>query len=178
MNIERVGAELGQAIHKIAVSKSQKYGFTWEACEDPFCPTTLDSLKREFSECHRTGVPFRVSSANSENTIYGNPAFNHAFRFWHDVLHVERRKDTSLQHELRVGQIHVEVIKQLGYSQDHQTLMWIDTCGQGLYNFLVTEFPRDQMGFAKRVLALRTLAHASTMEHAVRIVAHQDVEKQ
>lgn len=175
MNVERVGAELGQAVRASANTISRQVGFTYTGCDHGLCPQTLAQLQREASECHRSGQPFRVSHDHCKDTIYGNALANMAFRFWHDMIHVEYGLDVTLEDELRAGRHHVEVIKQLGYSQDHQTLMWIDTCGQSLYNFLVGEFPAKQMEFTKRIVALATLQHATSLEHAVRMVAHQDI---
>lgn len=168
MNIERVGAELGQAVRASANTISRQVGFTYTGCDHGLCPQTLAQLQREASDCHRSGQPFRVSRDQCENTIYGSVTANMAFRFWHDMIHVRNSLDVTLEDELRAGRMHVDDIKRLGYSQDHQDLMWIDTCGQSLFNYIVGRFPKFQMAFAESVLTLRK-AHG--LEKAVHILA-------
>lgn len=172
MNVERIGAELGQAVRASANTISRQVGYTYTGCDAPLCPQTLAQLRKEASECHRSGTPFRVPHDDCKDTIYGSALSNMAFRFWHDMVHVTYGLDVTLEDELIAGRHHVADIKRMGYSKDHQDLMWIDTIGQSLYNYVVGHFPKDQLDFTRRVHAA---SFALSLEGAVRMVAHIDL---
>ena len=77
---------LGHFVREQAQLLTECYGITYAAVPD--APSDLPSLCRAWAKAERSGVPFPVWSGASENTIYLGPEANHAFRFWHDSLHV------------------------------------------------------------------------------------------
>lgn len=173
MNVEQVGSELGKYVGFMANRAADRLGVTYVGADSKYCPQTLAQIVDEYQGSAIARQPFRVSHDHCENTIYGSKAANMAFRFWHDTVHLEHGLETTLEDELRAGRIHVEACKKDGLSKDHQDLMWIDTCGQSLYNYITGEFPVDQMAYTKRVLALSL---AKNLEQAVRMVADQEMK--
>ena len=97
------------------------------------------------SACGKLSYP--IYAHGNSNTIYRLQAHNHAFRFWHDVLHLTNNLDVSYEDELKVGAMHC-VEARLRGSADAALLMRIDTVGQSLYYRRYGAFPEDQLAFA------------------------------
>lgn len=86
-----------------------------------------------------------VSSENSTHTIYPNARMNHAFRFWHDILHSTYGMTFTLKDELAVAAIHVlEIKKVFGADSIEARIMDADTAGQSLYESIHKHFPKRQ----------------------------------
>lgn len=62
-----------------------------------YAPETFQELKAS-----KTGSLIVYDGA-SENTVYGDPKVNHAFRAWHDALHLSLNADFTSEGEYRVG---------------------------------------------------------------------------
>jgi hypothetical protein len=88
---------------------------------------------------------FTVSSANSLHTIYPNARMNHAFRFWHDILHSTYGLGFNLKDELSAAVLHVNEIKRIfGSDSIEARIMDADTAGQSLYESIHKAFPKRQ----------------------------------
>lgn len=78
--------------------------------------------------------PFYVYKSASENTIYTNPCYNWAFRFWHDWLHYSLKADFSYEQELVVGNKQMaDVAIEFGLGSLEWLLMQFDTIIQVEY---------------------------------------------
>jgi hypothetical protein len=83
-----------------------------------------------------------VYDGGSTDTIYGDPSVNHAFRAWHDSLHLKLGADFTLIGELRVG---LEQARILGGS--YGDIVMAEVKGQIDYYNLHGCFPLNQLEF-------------------------------
>lgn len=95
----------------------------------------------------------------SDNTIFGVPATNWAFRAWHDVCHIAENADFSSKGEARAAQLQIAQVWSLVGPSDADKARWsaiIDTevNGQLEYFKLFGTFPDDQRSFAAGYLEL------------------------
>lgn len=118
----------------------------------PTAPDTFDGILTECSLWEK-GYPFRVSPDHCENTIYTSPNGNHAFRFWHDVLHASRGDDLTLQGESAVNQVHIAAVRrEFGSDSNEALLMQVDTNGQLMYFHEHGKHVTNQLEFANSLL--------------------------
>lgn len=120
----------------------------------PTAPETFEGILTEY-KFWKQGYPFRVSPNNCENIIYTIATANHAFRFWHDVLHARHGHDFSFQGEMAVAERHLACVSdEFGSDSDEVKLMEVDTKGQLLYYHGQGEHVSNQLQFAKDLLVL------------------------
>ena len=84
-----------------------------------------------------------VWSGASENTIYGEAAVNHAFRAWHDSLHLKLNAEFTPAGERLVA---LEQARIIG-SEKHGLIMLAEIVGQAEYLAKHGSFPTDQNQF-------------------------------
>lgn len=95
-----------------------------------------------------------VNGGQSDGTIYGTPEANHAFRAWHDALHLELRAGFTEDDEIRVAEEHQRVARRAGLDSQDLAFLWADTRGQDLCKRRIGRFPKRQAYFVARVLAI------------------------
>jgi hypothetical protein len=97
-----------------------------------------------------------INTANSDGTIFGDPAINWAFRAWHDWAHIRGNFPFTEQGERDAAFTQVcDVFKALGHTVDAVRFAAIIDCevnGQVQYYLAHNAFPPDQMVFAKEYL--------------------------
>lgn len=144
---------------------------TREACEDAF--RELASLARQLAPPHVAvaevpedpdemwrqlqewmSLPFRergvmhVWSGGCQKTMYPSPADNHAFRAWHDSLHIAMGQGFDRSGERRVAIAHIRTARMHGCSRLAQSALVADTWGQFLYGEAhAGAFVEDQWAF-------------------------------
>jgi hypothetical protein len=84
-----------------------------------------------------------VWSGASENTIYGDPIVNHAFRAWHDSTHIRLNADFSPEGEKRVA---LEQARLIGSDMWAKILIG-EVVGQAEYFAKYGKFPANQVEF-------------------------------
>lgn len=108
-------------------------------------PSTFESLKEQASGS------LVVWAGASDSTIYGDPKVNHAFRAWHDSIHLKLNSPFTLQGERIVA---LEQARLIG-SETMGHLIVAEVIGQAEYNLETGLFPIDQKAFV--IAYLRTL---------------------
>ena len=93
-----------------------------------------------------TKLSYPIYAHGNTNTIYRLQAYNHAFRFWHDALHLTNNLDVTFEDELAIAEMHAKAASV--YGSDAALLMRIDTRGQSEYYKEHGAFPEDQLAFA------------------------------
>ena len=121
--------------------QAESIGKPWVVVEEDPCYDLLSRGRQWHSP-----EPFKVWGGASDKTVYTSPKVNHAFRLWHDWLHISYGFQTTLGDELLLGAIHTDAALVAG--KNVAKLMWIDTCGQSLYYSEHGHFPVDQLEFA------------------------------
>ena len=118
-------------------------------------PDTLAGATWHYRHFGRIGI----WSGASDQTIFGDPAVNHAFRAWHDWHHVNLQAEFTADGERRVLQAQQADLWRYWYFADltpweyyeyHAARMLLDAevAGQLAYQATHRDFPVDQRAFA------------------------------
>lgn len=141
-------SRLGQLVQEEAAQLRADLGLGFVAVDA--APSTLQELSHQWQRCRLDKVPFPVWAGASDNTIYLRRVANHAFRFWHDHIHVTRGLGMSLVDELSASVVHVQhVARFFGKDSPEAALMAVDTAGQALYYMADGEHVPNQLNFAR-----------------------------
>ena len=120
---------------------------------DNGAPYNLQSLNDYVRLHHRIGVSRRYS----DNTIFGCPETNWAFRAWHDWTHFIIQAPFTLDGELAVAHRQIEdLVRVYGHgaeTRDFAKLIMCEVYGQASYHVEHGEFPADQRAFTRNWLA-------------------------
>ena len=122
----------------------------------PDAPSTWRELKAWHlgALAHGSGpLCYPVYDKGCDWTIYPDPRTNHAFRAWHDSLHLANGYDFSRASEIKVGLIHMQQARKAGLCQHDLDVLVADTIGQTEYYFLHKQFVKDQARFVTDILA-------------------------
>jgi hypothetical protein len=121
------------------------------ACSD--APNTWRALRDwgSYSQVGRDLLP--VFDGGCDNTIYPDAATNHAFRAWHDSIHLVNGYSFSFEDECKVGLIHMQQARRAGLSKRDQDMLVADTIGQITYYNERGDYVQDQARFVADVLA-------------------------
>jgi len=116
-------------------------------------PETYEELIAHLDAGHR----MVVYNGGSEQTIYGDPEVNFAFRAWHDWCHWRGRHDFSHEGERAACAMQSEHLIAL-YGESSQTRRWrrilqAEIIGQRDHFDRHGAFPEDQRAFAENYLA-------------------------
>lgn len=119
----------------------------------PDAPSSWAELKKAYpAQSAYYGLALPVFDGGCENTIYPDAATNHAFRAWHDSLHLANGYSFSREDEIKVGLIHMQQARRAGLSQRDQDMLVADTIGQIEYYHRHGKFVRNQARFVSAVL--------------------------
>lgn len=139
--------QLSAFINEQADELAGRLGFGWRPVVD--APSTYQQLRGALDHSLNILEPLPVSSENSASVIYDDPEVNFAFRFWHDVSHVQHGLSFALEDELELALWHLKVLEQSGTARESiaYRLLEADLLGQLLLLGLVGRFPFDQEQF-------------------------------
>ena len=92
-----------------------------------------------------------VWNGASDGTMFGAANVNHAFRAWHDGLHLATRIGFTVDEEIELGRRQAELVARL--SGDRlATLIWLEVAGQASEFKRTGAFVADQVAFARTEL--------------------------
>ena len=86
---------------------------------------------------------FLVYDGASSNTIYVDPHVNHAFRAWHDSLHLEHDLTFSLADELQMAELHRNAIE----GSFEKALIYADVAEQVRFWYTNRKYVDNQRAF-------------------------------
>lgn len=111
--------------------------------------TAMDAAPHSFETLKANATSGLVIWAGaSENTIYGDASINHAFRAWHDSLHLKLNAPFTFEGEKRIA---LEQARLIG--SDTLGLIIIgEVVGQTEYLNKYGHFPIDQLAFMRNYL--------------------------
>jgi hypothetical protein len=110
----------------------------------PDAPSTLPEL---IAAAKRSGS-LPVWDGGSDATMYSRPEVNHAFRAWHDALHIAHGAAFDVSGELALSREHVRQARAAGLSAEDVRALWLDLWGQAVYaERHAGAFPEDQSAF-------------------------------
>lgn len=165
MNIQDVQLELGN----LAIDRAKYYWPLGYILSD----TPRDNYEDMVTEYHARGL-LTVWTGASDETIFGQPYLNWAFRTWHDAVHINLHADFSYEHEIRVQECQqqeaLQWCKNYGVSEEKTDfillLLEAEIKGQLDYQLEHGEFPVDQVKFTEEYIE-RKLHAASTKEPSI-----------
>lgn len=110
----------------------------------PDAPDTLDKLRAAAA----LGGPLPVFDGGCDETIYSRPEVNHAFRAWHDSLHLLHGAAFDLEGERALALEHDRLAEAAGLGLEDRNALWCDLLGQAVYAANHDgAFPEDQAAF-------------------------------
>ncbi|SDB87263.1 hypothetical protein GA0111570_105313 [Raineyella antarctica] len=147
VELQAARQQLSAFVDQQADDLAGRLGFGWHPVVD--APSTYQQLRGAIDRSLATKEPLPVSSENSASVVYDRPEVNFAFRFWHDVSHVQHGLSFALEDELELALWHLNVLEQSGTTRDSiaYRLLEADLLGQLLLMGLVGRFPFDQEEF-------------------------------
>jgi hypothetical protein len=119
----------------------------------PDAPGTLEGLQ-EWAASAAPSDPLPVYDGGCERTIFSTPAVNHAFRAWHDSLHLAFGLGFDKVGEYGAAGLHMEAAAAAGLLTEDQRALLFEVVGQFEYAAAhAGEFPADQALFVARCFA-------------------------
>jgi hypothetical protein len=144
--ITNAGRNLGLHYIHAAHKAAKLLGFGYVPVED--APDNMDKLAVAFVNAKRTGV-FPVWEGGSAKTVYGSKEANWAFRYLHDIAHIQSGLGMTTLEEVELAvQESAKIAKAMGEGSAEQTVFLIDTACQSIYEQQQGEFPDNQLAFA------------------------------
>jgi len=136
---------VSRTFNAAVLTMANTYATGWTAGED--APQSFAELKEYYE---RSKGHIKVWSGASENTIFGCPEFNWAFRAWHDAVHIRYDLPFTPEGEREVAAIQCQQLIE-HYGQSDTTRFWcalIDSEINGQLEYASNnggEFPIDQV---------------------------------
>lgn len=139
--------ELTEFVILMADQTAARLGFGWVSRPD--APNTWRDLKAAWTRSLATGEPLPVSDDACDNVILASPEANVAYRFWHDVTHLERDRNFTNQHELDMAVYHLWEAERHGLERGSLPwrLLHADAVGNVLHWAVRREYLIDQRTF-------------------------------
>jgi hypothetical protein len=116
--------------------------------------TLTDAETQSFEEMkalYKSTGSIPINTGFSDNTIFGNPAINWAFRAWHDYCHLLLDADFSEQGERETCELQIaQMFLALGHTEQAWRFASIirgEVIGQVLYYQRFQSFPKNQCAF-------------------------------
>lgn len=94
-----------------------------------------------------------VFSGGCDHTIYISPAYNWAFRAWHDSIHISKGLGFSYLDELAVAKEHLCQLELIRAPEHVKRAVWYDVAGQVEYYYKNGCFVVNQKAFVQDCLA-------------------------
>jgi len=144
--------ELTAFVELMADKTEARAGIGWIGT--PEAPNTWNALSRAWEDALLTGAPLPVSNTACENVILLTPAANVAYRFWHDVTHLERGRNFSNAHELDMANFHLWEAERHGVERGSLPwrLLYADAVGNVLHWAALRRFVSNQLVFIVNVV--------------------------
>ncbi|BCT76440.1 hypothetical protein SCMU_22820 [Sinomonas cyclohexanicum] len=126
----------------------QRLFFGWAPAHD--APNRYKDLCEAFWLSHKEGRPLPVSDENTSSVVFGSPDANMAYRYVHDVGHVEMGLSFSSPDEYDLARWQMRRFERAGFSRDDLEwhLLQADALGQVVYYALTKQYVLDQLQFA------------------------------
>lgn len=144
--------ELTEFVLLLADQTARRVGFGWVGTAD--APDTWTGLRAAWRESVATRQPLPVSNAACENVIVTSPEANVAYRFWHDVTHLERDRNFSSAHELDMANFHLWEAERHGLEPGSLPwrLLYADAVGNVLHWAVLRRYVVSQKVFILNVV--------------------------
>ncbi|WP_315070694.1 hypothetical protein [uncultured Microbacterium sp.] len=150
----------------LARARDTLTAFVWERAEatrdrtgvdwrfTPDAPNTYSDLRVQWERSRRYGVPLPISNSDCEAVIFTEPEANAAYRYWHDVTHLERERNFTNPHELDMATFHLWDAEEHGLTRGSLAwrLLHADAVGNVLHWSVYREYVLNQKVFILNVV--------------------------
>lgn len=109
----------------------------------PDAPNTWKELQDWWESKGKYGEPMPVFDGGCDQTIYSQPYINHAFRAWHDMIHLKNGLSFQPEDEAKTAFIHMAACDNVA---DALTI-FADVYGQVLFYQKTGQFVENQSQF-------------------------------
>ena len=144
---------LSEFVLERAQATAERVGFKW--LPTPDAPDRYGPLVAAVQHSQATGDPLPISSANSDSVIYTSSEVNIAWRFWHDVHHVQLALSFTSVDELALALWHLGELEAAGFAR--VSLPWrllhADLVGQAQLWAFTRRYSSDQARFVRACIA-------------------------
>lgn len=139
--------ELTEFITLMADQTAARLGFGW--VRTPDAPNSWRELQAAWQHSLGEGVPLPVSDGGSDSVILISPEANGAYRFWHDVTHLERGRNFTNPHEVDMAVFHLWEAERHGLERGSLPwrLLHADAVGNVLHWAVLREYVINQRTF-------------------------------
>ncbi|HTL42083.1 MAG TPA: hypothetical protein VL294_11480 [Pseudolysinimonas sp.] len=144
--------ELSEFVTLMADRTKERTGIGWEPSPD--APNSWKALKAAWQHSLSTGEPLPIYDGASDSVVFASAEANIAYRFWHDVTHLERRRNFTNAHEIDMASFHLAEAEKHGLERGSLPwrLLHADSVGQTLHWAILREFVLDQRVFVLNVV--------------------------
>jgi hypothetical protein len=121
--------------------------FGWRPVGD--APDKYKDLCDAFAASQKDGCPLPVSNENSSSVVFGSPNVNLAYRYVHDVAHVEQGLSFSSPDKFELARWLMRRFERAGFNRND--LEWYlfeaDAVGQVVFYAVTKQYVGDQLQF-------------------------------
>lgn len=130
-----------------AEATRERTGVAWLFTAD--APNTYRELRRAWDASLAEGAPLPISNTGCESVIFTEPEANAAYRYWHDVTHLERERNFTNPHELDMATFHLWDAEQHGLTRGSLAwrLLHADAIGNVLHWAVFRDYVLNQEVF-------------------------------
>lgn len=145
--LEEARIELSEFVQLMADQARDRLGFGWQARPD--APNTWAELREAWQHSLSSGDALPVFDGANSSAIFTSPEAHLAYRFWHDVTHLERNRNFTNPHELDMASYHLFQAEKHGLERGSLPwrLLHADAVGQVLHWSVIHEFVINQRIF-------------------------------
>lgn len=139
--------ELSEFVMVMADRTAKRVGFGFAPSDS--APNNWRDLQAAWLDSQVNGTPLPVFSSTTPSATFVSAEATWAFRFWHDVTHLERERDFSSPHEIDMASFHLWETEQHGleYGSLPWRLLQADAVGSVIYWAVYREPPTDEHNF-------------------------------
>lgn len=133
--------------------------FVLDACPLHYVSPDAPESYKELSQYYDTlaaGDPLPVAGGGSEYTMYSQESINHAWRAYHDGIHIVHELDFSLDDKMRTCEVQIEHMRMhhdhYGFTDRDYAAVRADVVGQAMYYAKYKEYVVNQASFVQSCL--------------------------
>ena len=144
--------ELTEFVHLMADRSRERTGIDWYGASD--APNTWKALQAAWLESQVNGTPLPIFNGASDKVILTTPEANVAYRYWHDVTHLERNRNFTSSHELDMANFHLWEGERHGLERGSLPwrLLYADAVGNVLHWAVLHRYVVNQQVFILNVV--------------------------
>jgi len=145
-------AELTEFVQLMADQTRRRTGIDWYPTPD--APNTWKALQATWTNSQVHGVPLPIFDGACQDVIFLRPEDNIAYRYWHDVTHLERDRSFQNPDELDMANFHLWEAERHGLERGSLPwrLLQADAVGNVVHWAVLRRYVTNQQVFILNVV--------------------------